>query len=57
MSDKLRESWTRQGIVYEERRVDLEQKWLDELLEFSDVSPTIVYTDGRIEIGFEGEAG
>ncbi len=43
--------------MYEERRVDLEQKWLDELLEFSDVSPTIVYPDGRIEIGFEGEAG
>ena len=37
--------------------VDENQAWLDQLLEFSDVAPTIVYPDGRIEIGFEGELG
>ena len=44
-------------MAFEERRVDEAQEWLDELLQYSDVAPTVVYPDGRVEIGFEGEVG
>ena len=44
-------------MAFEERRVDEAQEWLDELLQYSDVAPTVVYPDGRVEIGFEGEGG
>jgi hypothetical protein len=37
--------------------VDERQEWLDELLQISDVAPTVVYPDGRVEVGFEGEVG
>ena len=37
--------------------MDQRQEWLDELLGYSDVAPTILYPDGRVEIGFEGEVG
>ena len=37
--------------------MDESQEWLDELLQFSDVAPTVVYPDGRVEIGFEGGGG
>jgi len=37
--------------------VDQSQEGLDELLQFSDVAPTVIYPDGRVEIGFEGEVG
>jgi hypothetical protein len=37
--------------------VDSSQEWLDQLLRYSDSAPTIIYPDGRVEIGFEGEVG
>ena len=37
--------------------MDESQEWLDELLNYSDVAPTIIYPDGRVEVGFEGEVG
>ena len=55
--DKLRRSWRRLGIAFEERRVDQDQKLLDEALLLSDSVPIIVYPDGRVEMGFEGEVG
>ena len=55
--DKLRRTWKRRGIVYEERGVDHNQKALDEALLLGDRVPIIVYPDGRVEIGFEGEEG
>lgn len=55
--DALRASWGRQGIAYEERRVDQSQEVLDEALDYADTVPIIVYPDGRVEIGFEGHTG
>ena len=55
--DNLRTKWEQQGIAYEERRVDQSQDVLDEALLYGDSVPIIVYPDGRVEIGFEGETG
>jgi glutaredoxin len=55
--DRLRESWSARGVDYEEVRVDQSQEALDEALEHGDTVPIIVYPDGRVEEGFEGELG
>jgi glutaredoxin len=55
--DMLRNAWRRQGIKYEERRVDQSQETLDEALLYADTVPIIIYPDGRVEVGFEGHAG
>ncbi len=55
--DKLRGAWGRQGVEYDERRVDQSQDTLDEALLYGDSVPIILYPDGRVEIGFEGSVG
>jgi glutaredoxin len=55
--DKLRSAWSEQAIEYQEFRVDQSQETLDEALMYGDTVPIIVYPDGRVEIGFEGEVG
>ncbi len=55
--DALRGAWSREGIAYEERRVDQSQETLDEALEYADTVPIIIYPDGRVEIGFQGQTG
>ena len=40
--DRLRASWGKQGIKYEERRVDQAQDTLDEALFYADTVPIIV---------------
>ncbi|MBI4337992.1 MAG: glutaredoxin family protein [Chloroflexi bacterium] len=54
---KLKRAWRRQGVAYEERPVDADQGWLDEALRYGDAVPIVVWPDGRVEHGFEGEAG
>ncbi len=55
--DKLRDAWRREGVKYEERRVDKSQDTLDEALLYGDSVPIILYPDGRVEIGFQGSVG
>ncbi len=55
--DTRREAWGNRGVAYEERRVDQSQDTLDEALLYGDSVPIIVYPDGRVEVGFEGERG
>jgi len=55
--DKLRSAWSEQNIEYQEFSVDQSQETLDEALMYGDTVPIIVYPDGRVEIGFEGEVG
>ena len=55
--DSLREAWAREGIQYDERRVDQSQETLDEALDYGDTVPIIVFPDGRVEVGFEGKTG
>ncbi len=53
---RLKEAWAAEGIKYEERPVDKNQKWLNEALKLSDTVP-IILRDGKVEIGFQGELG
>ena len=55
--DKLRDTWGKEGVQYDERRVDQSQDTLDEALIYGDSVPIIVYPDGKVEIGFEGIVG
>ena len=55
--DHLRDTWAKQGVQYEERRVDQSQDTLDEALLYGDNVPIIVYPDGKVEVGFEGRKG
>ena len=55
--DKLRDAWGSQNVAYDERRVDQSQDTLDEALLYGDTVPIIVYPDGRVEVGYEGETG
>ena len=55
--DSLRAAWRREGVAYEERRVDQSQETLDEALDYGDAVPIIVRPDGRVETGFRGMRG
>ena len=54
---KLREDWTSQGIDFDEKPVDQNQEYLDEALTFGDEVPLIVYSDGRVEVGYANMIG
>ena len=55
--DALRAVWKREGIEYEERRVDQSQDTLDEALDYADTVPIIIHPDGKVEVGFKGMTG
>lgn len=55
--DALRAEWGKLGIEYDERRVDQSQDTLEEALDFGGSVPIIVYPDGRVVEGFDGEIG
>ena len=55
--DALRAAWKRDGIEYQEIRVDQNQDDLDAALDYADAVPIIIYPDGRVEVGFEGMTG
>jgi glutaredoxin len=54
---KLLRKWDAEGIAYEERRVELSQTVLDEARIYGSVVPIVVWPDGRVEQGFEGNLG
>lgn len=54
---KLLEKWNADGIEYEERRAELNQATLDEARTYGSAVPIVVWPDGRVEQGFEGEIG
>ena len=55
--DALRAEWGKLGIEYDERRVDQSQDTREEALDFGESVPIIVYPDGRVVEGFDGEIG
>ena len=55
--DVLRAAWKREGIKYEERRVDQSQDTLDEALNYADTVPIIIHPDGKVEVGYKGMTG
>jgi len=54
---KLLRKFQADGIAFEERRVELSQKLMDEARTYGDMVPIIVWPDGRVEQGFEGTLG
>ena len=54
---KLLQKWNAEGVAYEERRVELSQVVLDEARQHGSMVPIIVWPDGRVEQGFEGNLG
>jgi len=44
-------------VDIEERRVDENVEWWDEALKYSLSVPVIIWEDGRVDIGWEGEHG
>ncbi len=56
---KAREALDAQGVDYEDRVVDFEPNWQQELIKISkqDTAPVFVHPDGSIEVGWEGERG
>jgi glutaredoxin len=56
-SDKAKEALSERGVDFEERRVDENVDWWDEALQYSMSVPVIIWDDGRVEIGWEGEHG
>ena len=54
---QLLEKWDAEGVVYEERRVELDQKTLDEARRYGNLVPIVVWPDGRVEQGFGDTMG
>lgn len=54
---KLLEAWQREGVEYEERRAELSQAIMDEARMFGSAVPIVVWPDGRVEQGFQGQIG
>jgi hypothetical protein len=54
---KLLKKWEAEGVVYEERRVELSQATLDEARKHGDMVPIVVWPDGRVEQGFGDSFG
>ena len=56
-SDKAKVALIERGVDIEERRVDENVEWWDEALKYSLSVPVIIWEDGRVDIGWEGEHG
>jgi len=56
-SDKAKAAMIERGVSFEERRVDDEVQWWEEALKYSLTVPVIIWENGDVEIGWEGEHG
>ena len=56
-SDKAKAALVHRGVDFEERRVDESAEWWDEALKYSFTVPVILWENGDVEIGWEGEHG
>jgi glutaredoxin len=54
---KLLKKWDAEGVVYDERRVELSQATLEEARRYGKLVPIIVWPDGRVEQGFGDSFG
>lgn len=55
--DKARAALTERGVEFEERRVDESEEWWEEALKYGFTVPVIIWGEGDVEIGWEGEHG
>ncbi len=56
-SQKALTALKERGLEVEERRVDIEPQWWEEALKYSVTVPVIIWENGDVEIGWEGEHG
>ena len=54
---KLLRKFEAGSVAYEERRVEVSQEVLDQARTYGDMVPIVVWPDGRVEQGFEGNLG
>jgi glutaredoxin len=54
---KLLKKWDAEGIVYDERRVELSQATLDEARRYGNLVPIVVRPNGQVEQGFGDSFG
>ncbi|HLJ90325.1 MAG TPA: hypothetical protein VKZ53_26180 [Candidatus Angelobacter sp.] len=54
---KLLSKFEADGVVFEERRVELSQAVLDEARQHGSLVPIVVWPDGRVEQGFGESIG
>ncbi len=56
-SQKALAALQERGIDFEERRVDENPQWWEEALQYAVTVPIIVWGEGDVEVGWEGEHG
>jgi glutaredoxin len=56
-SEKAMTALRERGVAMEERRVDLNADWWNEALNYSMTVPVILWDNGEVEIGWDGEHG
>jgi glutaredoxin len=56
-SEKAMTALRELGVDLEERRVDLNADWWNEALNYSMTVPVILWDNGEVEIGWDGEHG
>jgi len=54
---KLLQKWDAEGVAYDERRVELSQRVLDEARKYGSLVPIVVWPDGRVQQGFGDSLG
>jgi len=57
VSEKAVAALRERGIDIEERRVDQNANWWEEALNYSMTVPIILWENGEVEIGWDGEHG
>jgi len=55
--DRARAGLAERGVEFEERRVDENKEWWEEALKYAFTVPIIIWDEGDVEIGWEGEHG
>ena len=48
---------TAEGVDFEERNVMTQKQWFNDVLKYTIFVPLVVWTDGRVEIGWKGRVG
>jgi glutaredoxin len=56
-SEKAMTALRERGVDLEERRVDVNADWWNEALNYSMTVPVILWDNGEVEIGWDGEHG
>lgn len=56
-SQKALTALRERGIEFEERRVDSNADWWEEALNYSVTVPVILWENGEVEIGWDGDHG